>query len=252
MEDASGVALRTGVRLGRRIGPFEGRLDSELVDKFKEASKDPSGRVRSPRAVPPVAVVTQLWDAQEAGRTELIPEDFQSEATGGVHGDHDLVVHRPIRPGEPLQTWVEGGAARTKGSNSVVTLRYVTTDAQNEVVAEQLWRTVWLGVRCLDVGEAPPPHDFPDAARAALSDPGTSTWMARWPGATRSSRETGLGITLTRRPPDEAVPRGPSSTASVPWPSAPEGSARQSLAATRNVLVGSHCASHDLCCWARG
>ena len=94
---------------------------------------------------------------------ELIPEDFQSEATGGVHGDHDLVVHRPIRPGEPLQTWVEGGAARTKGSNSVVTLRYVTTDAQNEVVAEQLWRTVWLGVRCLDVGEAPPPHDFPDA-----------------------------------------------------------------------------------------
>jgi acyl dehydratase len=166
MEDASGVVLRSGVRLGRRIGPFEGRLDSELVDKFAEATGDPSGRARSARGVPPVAVVTQLWDAQEAGRAALIPEEFQSQAIGGVHGDHDLVVLRRIRPGEPLQTWVEGRAARTKGSNSVITLRYVTTDARGEVLAEQLWSTVWLGVRCLDIGEAPPPHGFPDAARA--------------------------------------------------------------------------------------
>jgi hypothetical protein len=219
---------------------------------------------RRPRTLPGVSAHPEpfhlsLWSRNcgtRRKRVELSSSQRTSSprrpAASTVTTTSSSIVHRPIRPGEPLQTWVEGGAARTKGSNSVVTLRYVTTDAQNEVVAEQLWRTVWLGVRCLDVGEAPPPHDFPDAARAALSDPGTSTWMARWPGATRSSRETGLGITLTRRPPDEAVPRGPSSTASVPWPSAPEGSARQSLAATRNVLVGSHCASHDLCCWARG
>ncbi len=158
--------LRTGVQLGRRIGPFEGRLDPELLEKFAEATGAPLGRT-STRPAPPVAAVTLLWDAQEAGRAELIPAQFQSQAIGAVHGDHDLVVHRPIRPGELLLTWVEGRAARTKGSNAVITLRYVTTDAANAVVAEQLWSTVWIGVTCADVGEAPPPHDFPDSARAS-------------------------------------------------------------------------------------
>ena len=160
--------LRSGVQLGRRIGPFEGRLDPELLEKFAEATGAPLGRARATRPAPPVAVVMLLWDAQEAGRAELIPAEFQSRAIGAVQGDHDLVVHRPIRPGELLLTWVEGRAARTKkGSNAVITLRYVTTGARNEVVAEQLWSTVWLGVGCADAGEAPPRHDFPDSARAS-------------------------------------------------------------------------------------
>lgn len=157
--------IGSGLQLGQRIGPFEGRLDADLIRKFAEATRDPSARVRSAEVVPPVAAVTLLWAAQEASRAELIPVEFQSEATGGVHGAHDLVVHRPIHPGEPLQTWVEGRAARTRGSNTVVTLGYVTTDSRHELVAEQLWSTVWLGVTCQDVGEPPPGHPFPDAAR---------------------------------------------------------------------------------------
>jgi acyl dehydratase len=158
--------LRDGVRLGRRIGPFEGRLDSELLEQFAAATRDPSGRVQSCRAVPPIAVVTLLWDAQEAGRAALVPADFQSQAIGGVHGDHDLLVHRPLSPGEVLRTWVEGRSASTKGPNAVITLRYLTTDVRDQVVAEQLWSTVWLGVSCVDAGEAPTHHRFPDAARA--------------------------------------------------------------------------------------
>ena len=156
--------LRSGLRLGRRIGPFEGRLSDELVRKFAETTKDRSSLVRSADVVPPAAAVTLLWDAQEAGRAELVPAEFQLQATGGVHGGHDLVVRRPIHPGEPLQTWVEGRAARSTGSNTVITLRYVTTDSRNELVAEQLWSTVWLGVTCRDVGEPPPGHAFPDGA----------------------------------------------------------------------------------------
>ena len=124
------------------------------------------GTLAQRRPFPPVVLVTQLWDAEEAARSELVPADFQSQASGGVHGDHDLVVIRPIRRDEPLLTWVEGRAARTKGSNTVITLRYLTTDAQEQPVAEQLWSTVWLGVEGFDAGQAPPDHSFPDMARS--------------------------------------------------------------------------------------
>ena len=157
--------LGSGLRLRSRIGPFEGSLDTALVRKFAEATRDTSSRARATDVVPPAAAVTLLRGAQEASRAELVPAEFQAQATGGVHGGHDLVVRRPIRPDEPLQTWVEGRAARSVGSNTAVTLRYETTDSRHELVAEQLWSTVWLGVTCLDVGQPPSGHAFPDSAR---------------------------------------------------------------------------------------
>jgi len=62
-----------------------------------------------------------------------------------VHGEHDIVVHRPVQVGERLRTWVEGHGARPAGGNALVTLRYLTLDERDEIVAEQWWTTVWLG-----------------------------------------------------------------------------------------------------------
>jgi acyl dehydratase len=113
----------------------------------------------------PLAVVTQLWDAENAGRAALVPAELKDAATGGVHGEHDVVVHRRTVPGEPLNTWVAMHGTRPAGRNSLVTLRYVTRDAGDAVVAEQWWTTVWLGTTCDPTGEPPPDHAFPDGAR---------------------------------------------------------------------------------------
>ena len=114
----------------------------------------------------PLAVVTQIFAAETAARPELVPAALRDDATGGVHGEHDVVLHRPTVPGEPLRTWVSAHGARPAGRNSLVTLLYVTRDADDAVVAEQWWTTVWLGVTCEPAGEAPPDHTFPDEARA--------------------------------------------------------------------------------------
>jgi acyl dehydratase len=159
---------RSGVRLGQRVGPFELTLDSGLIESYADATGGPSRRLLAAPVVPPVIVSAGTWTVQEAARAELVPAEFQAAATGGVHGDHDLVVHRPVRSDDVLQTWVEGHAARTIGSNSVVTLRYETRNARNDLFVEQLWSTVWLGITCLEVGDAPPLHAFPEAARARL------------------------------------------------------------------------------------
>jgi acyl dehydratase len=159
------AAAAPGVVLGTRIGPFAGCLDAALIRAFADATHDPAARARAGEAAPLIALATQIWDAQNLARTRAVPAAITAAARGGVHGEHDIVAHRPVVPGEPLQTWVEAHGSRPAGHNAVVALRYVTVDTGGAVVAEQWWSTVYLGVTCAPTGEPPPPHAFPDAAR---------------------------------------------------------------------------------------
>ena len=48
----------------------------------------------------------------------LVPAGLEASATGGVHGEHDLVVHRPTAPGESLRTNAELHGTRPAGRNA--------------------------------------------------------------------------------------------------------------------------------------
>ena len=102
-----------------------------------------SPAVQRGEASPPVALVTQIWAAQETGRVALVAPEILEHFTGGVHGEHDVRLHRPVRPGEPLRVFVEGHGARQSGDQSFVTLRYTIVDADDATVAEQWWTTVY-------------------------------------------------------------------------------------------------------------
>jgi acyl dehydratase len=156
---------QSGVVLDQRLGPFDGCIDDELVARYAAATDDPNPRVRGGSAVPPAAIVTQIWDAQEATRKQLVSPLVSAGAVGGVHGEHDIVLHRPIRIGERLHTWVDGYGARPAGRHSVIVLRYTTLDDAGAVVAEQLWSTVYFGVSCSPTGAAVPEHAFTDDVR---------------------------------------------------------------------------------------
>ena len=114
----------------------------------------------------PLAVVTQIFAAENAARPELVPAAIRGGATGGVHGEHDVALYRPTVPGELLRTWVAAHGMRPAGRNALVTLRYETRDVTDAVVAEQWWTTVWLGVSCEPTGDPPPEHTFPKEARS--------------------------------------------------------------------------------------
>ena len=166
--------LVPGVTLGQRVGPFEHRLDTDLLRRYAAATRDPSPRAQAGETVPPAAIVTSIWDAQNTAREALVSHEIRQLAAGGVHGEHDILLHRPILPGEPLRIWVDGWGARPAGRNSRLTLRYVAIDTDDDVVAEQWWTTVFLGVTCARVGSDPPEHAFPEAARQHPM----GTWVA--------------------------------------------------------------------------
>jgi acyl dehydratase len=154
-----------GVVTGEWVGPFDACLDASLLRDYAQATKDPSPRAQAGEVAAAGAIVTTIWKAQEGGRTALLPEEFQRKATGGVHGEHQFLLHRPIVAGEPLCTWVQGYGSRPAGRHSAVTLHYLTLDAREAVVAEQWWTTVFFGVTCEQQGEPAPEHAFPEGAR---------------------------------------------------------------------------------------
>lgn len=130
------------------VGPFDFAIPAVVADEYGA-----------------LAIVTQIFAAENAARAALIPHAIKKSATGGVHGEHDVVLHRPIAADEPLHTWVSLHGAGPAGRNARTTLRFVSRDADDAVVAEQWWTTVWLGTTCEPTGEPPPGHGFPDDAR---------------------------------------------------------------------------------------
>lgn len=118
--------------------------------------------------MPPVAMITQSWEPQVFGRDNIINQELRNAARGGAHGQHDTVLHRPLRPGDQLRTWVEGWGSRPAGRNALCTLYMTTYDASDALVAEQWWSFIYFDMTCEVVGRALPDHTFPEACRDHL------------------------------------------------------------------------------------
>ena len=156
------------MRVGDRVGPFELPVDPELVRQFAEATLDDNEQFRDGRLVPPSLVATQVYRAQFAAIAELVPRDVFSAARSGVHGQHDLLLHRPISTDDTLHTFAETHSASPSGDNLRVTLHHATFDEREDLVAEQWWTTVLLGTTAEATGPTLPDYSFRSGGEATL------------------------------------------------------------------------------------
>src|ERR1700750_1771751 len=92
-----------------RHGRFPGHLAPEAIAAYAAATGDTTAAVRQGRAAPAVFPVILVFAPEEAARAD-VPEEVWQRIRGGVHGEHDIVVHRPLVPGERLDTssWISG------------------------------------------------------------------------------------------------------------------------------------------------
>jgi acyl dehydratase len=165
-------------QVGTRHGPFAGTLDPELVRAYADATNDASALVRAGEAVPATFGVILVFDAQTAANAD-VPAVVWEQARTGVHGEHDVVLHRPLVPGEPIDTWSQISAVRNTRAGTRVVLHLEQFDTGGALVAEQWWTTLFLGVDALaDAGVEPPDHTFPEDARRDQVASGTQ-WVDR-------------------------------------------------------------------------
>jgi acyl dehydratase len=151
-----------------RHGPFPGRLEPDRIAAYAAATSDKTASVLAGETVPAVFPVILAFGAQAAANGDL-PQAAWRQAHGAVHGEHDIVLHRPLTPGESLETWSRISAVRSAPAGARVVLHIQQSDADGNVIVEQWWTTVLLGLHTMaDMGSLPEDHRFPDSARQTL------------------------------------------------------------------------------------
>jgi hypothetical protein len=105
-------------------------------------------------------LATVAYRSQFAALMELVPERVFSAARSGVHGQHDLYLHRPITSDDALHTVIEMDTVRSAGDNLRVTLHHLILNEEQLLVAEQWWTTVFLGTTAESIGPALPDYRF--------------------------------------------------------------------------------------------
>ena len=149
-----------------RHGPFPGRLEPDGLSAYAAATGDDTASVVAGRAVPAIFPVILVFTAVETARAD-VPAEAWERVRGGVHGEHDIVLHRPLEPGEELTTWSQISAMRTSRAGTQVAVHLEQIDSDGRLAVEQWWTMVLLGLDGLpDLGTMPAEHRCPDAARA--------------------------------------------------------------------------------------
>jgi acyl dehydratase len=149
-----------------RHGPFPGHIGPEDIAAYASATGDRTATVLDGNAVPAVFPVILVFAPQEAARAD-VPKSVWQRIRGALHGEHDIVLHRPLVPGERLDasSWIS--AMRTTRAGTQIVIQFEQVDADGAVAVEQWWTIVLLGLHgSADQGAMPADHRFPDDARA--------------------------------------------------------------------------------------
>lgn len=144
----------------------EFQVSAEHTIAFAAATLDENPWHVAGRLAPPVyAVPPTLAVAEQVGHRIMGPE--LAGTYRAMHGEHDIVYHRPIEPGMSLHPRAIGIGARIHSTGTTVAVRTETRDGRGELLNEQ-WITWFVrGVTAPnDIGVSAPAHDLPLEAMA--------------------------------------------------------------------------------------
>jgi len=148
-----------------RTGPFEIDLAVANISAFAVATEDPNPLYLTGQAVPPTYLASMIYRQQATSMGQLIATDVMDRAVSGVHGQHEIVLHRTLIPGERLTGFVEPFSIKPARDNVRVTFRHPAYDEAGDLVAEQWWTTVLIKTSADPEGPDLPDHSFPDLDR---------------------------------------------------------------------------------------
>ena len=150
-------------KLGQPSDPVEFEIVAERVAQYADATNDPNPAYRSGALAPPVFAVVPAFEALSGQAAGLIPSEYLMFV---VHGEQDIHLHRPLRPGMRVSTTVTAESVRVGGSGTRLTSRADTVDESGEPVVTQWFTTFVRGMSDGEsVGPDKPEHDLPDTAR---------------------------------------------------------------------------------------
>ncbi|MPY94213.1 MAG: hypothetical protein GEV08_14470 [Acidimicrobiia bacterium] len=140
----------------------------------------------------PLFPVCPEWPAVLATRDLFLAHGTPlDELRRGIHATHDLVLHRPIVPGDRLTTLTRISAVEARRPGAFVLAHLQTRDAEGEVVADTWQGSLYLGSGVEGRADAsaasavalPPPAPQPRTSTDAGARPASHRRIELAPGA---------------------------------------------------------------------
>ena len=148
-------------------GPLDTLLDAARAQRYAAATNDGTPVYEEGSPVPPLFVVVPIFDLVHRAIRESVPVSVMAAARAAVHGEHDIVFHRPALIGSHVRSRAELSAVQTSASGTRVTVRFRTCDADDHLIVEQFWTTFLQGSPVAGSwGDPAPDHTFPAEARS--------------------------------------------------------------------------------------
>ena len=202
--------------LDKWTAPVSFEVTRERLVEYAAATNDPIPAHASGDVASPVFAIVPVFQSLLEPALEVVPPSLFGRV---LHGEQDFRFHRPIRPGDVLESRAKmtGWEGLPKGTRATVYLECRTSGG--ELVNEQY---VTFFVRGFDagskVGELGPAHRFDEALRSSppvAKVASTSTTTRR--SATARPPATRCRSTSTRRSPGRRACRGSSRTGCARW-----------------------------------
>ena len=147
--------------------PVEFDVTAERIAAYAAATNDSIPAHAAGDLAPPLFAVVPTFQASGMATMQVIP----GELLGAIlHGEQELIYHRPIEPGMKLSTTASPIGMRQRSSGVTVVTR-TESRAEGELVVEQFWTTFVRGAQGVeDVGEQAPGHALDPALRERAPD----------------------------------------------------------------------------------
>ena len=148
---------------------YEGFVDPEAVRKFAIATMDPQPTYLDGTAVPPTYTAVLVLPALNENMRNAIEDGAITNQTNGLHGvhaEHDVYFHAPLRPNQKVHWNARMRSCSVNRAGTMVTQQIPISDEDGNLLIEHFWSSMAVKSTSDCVyGDPPPDHRYPEEAR---------------------------------------------------------------------------------------
>jgi acyl dehydratase len=140
-------------------------VEKERAIAYAKATNDENARHLSGELAPPVFAVVPIWNTLGPSILGVVPAEILPTV---LHGEQDIFIHEPIRPGMELISRAKPVGIHAAGSGVSVNTFTETRTTEGGIVNEQWMTSFFRGAEFDgDTGKSAPSHRVDPADRSA-------------------------------------------------------------------------------------
>ncbi len=147
--------------LGRPTADRAFTVERDRLAAYAAATNETDAALLAGDVAPPVFAIVPVWETIRDATKDVVPDEARPTV---VHGEQDLFLHAPLRPGMELTAHAAVVGVHPKQSGTTVIVKTETRDAAGTLVNEQYVTEFYRGVVAdAGGGEPAPDHRFPES-----------------------------------------------------------------------------------------